>query len=71
MTLTPRQIEVAELVYRGRTQPEIAQELGISVHTVKIHAGRIADALSLPYYSRMLDMPRAALRAGIDAHRRA
>ena len=41
--LSPRQVETALLMARGLTSTEIADELGISVHTVRDHwnaAGR-------------------------------
>lgn len=35
--LTPRELEVVDLLGRGRTPKEIASELGISLHTVRGH----------------------------------
>ena len=35
--MTPRQNDVVELVNRGFTNREIAEKLGISIHTVKNH----------------------------------
>jgi DNA-binding CsgD family transcriptional regulator len=37
MELSPRQREVCELVAKGKTEAEIGTELGISIHTVKVH----------------------------------
>lgn len=45
--LTPRQAEVARLIARGRTSAEIAEELGISVHTVRRHTEAILSRLEL------------------------
>ena len=39
--LTPRQLEVLRLVGQGRSNKEIAKEMGISVATVKSHLSRI------------------------------
>ena len=39
--LTPRQAEIAQLVTRGCTNPEIGALLGISVNAVKRHLSRI------------------------------
>lgn len=51
LPLTPRQLEVVELVARGKRYPEIGRLLGISPHTVKNHAenakDRIGSALPL------------------------
>jgi len=45
--LTPRELEVVELVGRGRTNTEIADELVISEVTVKSHIGHIFTKLGL------------------------
>jgi DNA-binding NarL/FixJ family response regulator len=45
--LTEREMEVLRLVARGRTNPGIAQELGITEHTAKEHLGNILDKLGL------------------------
>ncbi len=39
--LTPRELEVFELVAKGYTNPDIAGALGISTHTAKVHVGQI------------------------------
>jgi DNA-binding NarL/FixJ family response regulator len=46
-TLTPRQLEVLELMSRGLTNKEIAGVLGIGPGTVKAHASAIFDALDV------------------------
>lgn len=45
--LTERQFQVVELVARGLASKEIAQELGISPHTVKNHITLISEKLGL------------------------
>jgi PAS domain S-box-containing protein len=42
--LTPRQAEVLELLERGRTTKEIAQELHLSVETVRNHVKKLLRA---------------------------
>lgn len=45
--LTPRQAEVARLIAEDRTSPQIAEALGISVHTVERHAEAVLRVLKL------------------------
>jgi DNA-binding CsgD family transcriptional regulator len=45
--LSPREIEVADLMADGLTRTKIASLLGISPHTVKIHAAKIAKTLGI------------------------
>jgi len=46
-TLTPRELEVFELVARGRSNAEIADELYISDATVKTHVAHALAKLDL------------------------
>ncbi len=46
-TLTPRQIEVLRLICDGKTEREIAAELGISFHTAHAHKSNIMQKLGL------------------------
>jgi DNA-binding NarL/FixJ family response regulator len=39
--LTPRELEVFELLGKGLTNPDIGRVLGISAHTAKYHVGQI------------------------------
>ena len=45
--LTPREIEVYELIARGLTNSAIARSLSVSVHTVKFHLGSIYRKLGV------------------------
>lgn len=46
--LTPAEWRVVDLARAGHTNPEIAEQLGITVPTVKTHMSRILDKLALP-----------------------
>jgi two-component system nitrate/nitrite response regulator NarL len=45
--MTPRQSEVALLVAQGRTNKQIARELGISDKTVKGHVHAVLNKLGI------------------------
>lgn len=45
--LTPRQVEILELICDGLTEREIADSLGISHHTVHVHKNNIMQTLHL------------------------
>lgn len=47
LTLTPAETSVLELMARGRSNPKIAQELGIKISTVERHASNIFTKLGL------------------------
>ena len=64
--VTPRELDVLTLIARGRTNGEIADELGISALTVKTHIGRIftklglrdrASAIVFAYDNRIVSSP--------------
>jgi DNA-binding NarL/FixJ family response regulator len=46
--LTPREIEVLELIARGYLYKEVAQKLGVSTRTVETHVSNVLRKLSLP-----------------------
>jgi DNA-binding NarL/FixJ family response regulator len=46
--LTPREREVATLVATGRSNKEIARQLGLTLGTVKHYVHRILDKTGLP-----------------------
>ena len=43
--LTSRQAEILALIEGGKKALEVAAELGISVHTVRVHLERIKDRI--------------------------
>ncbi len=46
-TVTPREKEILELIADGLTNEEIAEKLGLSVHTVQTHRSNILEKLGL------------------------
>jgi DNA-binding NarL/FixJ family response regulator len=46
--LTDRERQVAEMVARGGSDEEIARDLGLSPHTIRVHIKRIRHKLTLP-----------------------
>jgi DNA-binding NarL/FixJ family response regulator len=61
-TLTPREIEVLELVAEGLSNKVIATRLGISDQTVKFHVGSISGKLGA---ANRTDAVRRAVRRGL------
>jgi DNA-binding NarL/FixJ family response regulator len=47
-TLTPRQTQILRLIAAGRTNPEIAEQLGLSGRTVDRHVSDILTRLNVP-----------------------
>ena len=62
--LTPRELEVLDVLAEGASNREIAERLGISVHTAKFHVGSILDKLDS---SGRTDAVAYALRLGVLA----
>ncbi|HXW92934.1 MAG TPA: response regulator transcription factor [Terriglobales bacterium] len=46
-TLTPREVEILQMIAQGKSNKEIAAELGLSVNTVAVHRANIMDALGI------------------------
>ena len=63
-TLTPREVQVLELLAEGRSNKAIGQRLGISDQTVKFHVAAIAGKLGAV---NRTDAVRRAIRRGIVA----
>lgn len=61
-SLTPRELEVLQLIAVGRETPLIAQELGISAHTVRKHISNLRQKLGA---ATKLDAVLAGMRLGI------
>ena len=65
--LTPRELEVLELVIAGKLNKQIAAELGNSEKTIKIHRGRIMQKMgvfSVAGLVRLTDKVRIHPKAG-------
>ena len=60
-TLTPREREVLEHVATGKTNKQIASELGTSEKTVKVHRGRVMHKLGA---NSVVDLVHLTERAG-------
>ncbi|MGW8180786.1 MAG: response regulator transcription factor, partial [bacterium] len=56
--LTPRQVEILDLIGRGLSNRDIGEVLGISINTVKAHAKNIYGKLGV--HGRMQAAQRAA-----------
>lgn len=61
-TLSPRQLEVLQLVASGLRNKQIAYELGLSEKTIKMHRGLAMDKLGS---KNSADMIRLAVEAGV------
>jgi DNA-binding NarL/FixJ family response regulator len=51
--LSPRQVEVAQLIARGMTNYQIACELGISENTVKLYVSQVLKATNMPSRTKL------------------
>ena len=60
--LTPRERQVLKLVAAGKSSPEIAGELGLSVKTIEGHRGRLMAKLET---KNVAGMVRHAIRMGL------
>lgn len=60
--LSPRQLEVTKLVAQGLLNKQIADVLGLSIKTIKMHRGLVMERLEL---RTQADLIRLAVEAGI------
>ena len=63
-TLTPREREVLTLVIKGMLNKQIADALGMSEKTVKVHRGRVMQKM---HAMSLADLVRLADKAGIKS----
>lgn len=62
-SLTPRECEVMAHVVRGRLNKQVAGELGIGEHTIKVHRSRVMEKMGV---DSVADLVRAADRLGFS-----
>jgi NarL family two-component system response regulator LiaR len=60
--LTPRELDVLMCLAQGRCQAEIADELGVSAHTVRTHTNKIFAKLGVHSRLEAVAVARGALR---------
>ena len=60
--LSPRQMEVTKLVAKGLLNKQVAQIMGLSLKTVKMHRGLVMEKLNL---RSQADLVRLAVEAGL------
>ena len=63
--LTPREHEVMAMVTEGRSNKDIASDLGVSAKTVEAHRARVMDKMRA---DSLADLVRMALIAGVREH---
>ena len=64
--LTPRELQVMELVAAGRTSKAIAQDLEISVKTVEVHRARVMRKLNVVNLADLIRLVRGASESPAD-----
>jgi DNA-binding CsgD family transcriptional regulator len=57
--ITPRELEILQLIARGMSTREIAATLFVSENTVKTHAGRLLDKLGVNRRIKAVETARA------------
>jgi FixJ family two-component response regulator len=62
-SLTPRECEVMAHVVAGQLNKQIAGDLGIGEHTIKVHRGRVMEKMGVV---SLADLVRAAERLGLE-----
>jgi len=63
-TLTPRELQISELVARGLSNKEIARQIGVSDGTVKIHLSNIYQKLNITNRTALASLNWSSLKAG-------
>jgi len=61
-TLTPREHEVLRHVLSGRLNKQIASDLGVVEHTIKMHRGRVMEKMAV---DSVAELARIASRLGV------
>jgi FixJ family two-component response regulator len=64
-SLTPRELEVLELIVAGRMNKQIASDLGAAEATVKVHRGRVMQKMAA---RTVADLVALAAQAGVKQH---
>jgi FixJ family two-component response regulator len=59
-TLSPREFEVFKLVMKGKPNKQVASDLNIAEHTVKIHRGNITKKLGVKSVAEMVHLAEKA-----------
>ena len=60
--LTPRECEVMQHVVAGQLNKQVASDLGIGEHTIKVHRARVMEKMGV---KSLADLVRAAERLGV------
>jgi FixJ family two-component response regulator len=55
-SLTPRELEILRFVIKGKLNKQIASELNIAEHTVKLHRGRITEKLGVKSVPELINI---------------
>ena len=62
-SLTPRESEVMAHVVAGQLNKQVASDLGIGEHTIKVHRARVMEKMGV---ESVADLVRAAERLGVE-----
>ena len=60
LTITPREIEILELIAQGLSNREIAEKLFVSENTVKTHSSRLFEKLDAKRRTQAVQLGKAA-----------
>jgi DNA-binding NarL/FixJ family response regulator len=60
--LTPRELEILQLIVEGKSNKEIASQLSLSANTVAVHRANIMDALGI---HKTAELVVYAIRSGL------